>query len=300
MSRAEEILYAVANGESYSMTTADKISHAHLNILKVAWQKDHDDLVLHKNAVDLLREELTNLCSLTELQTIRGDLGILFSNNTDDPHSFVDAVERSLPREYMEAIRLKCCVRSGDSWILIGSQQPVFRVKDNALDNAVRSMSANNIYHLQQLVSCNSESGSILGDGGVCVLPVFPMVCFWLLESETVRTEGLQNFSSRRFVSMIPKGSNDQNSQSRLFNGSSGNGSNVSNGIYGSYGNNIGDDGESQGESAYRAAVFLTGGFFPVLEAASQYCMSSLVRHLEGQRVGATVSAQHCVTPSCF
>ena len=282
MSRADEIVHAAPNSGDYStMTTADKLSHTHLNLLKVAWQKDHDDLQLHKDAVDQLREELSNLCSLTDLQTIRGDLGILFTNNTENPHSFVDAIERSLPREYMEAIRLRCCIRSGDSWIIIGSDNPVQRLKDTAFDNAVSSMAANNIYHLKQLASSSVDNKNILGgDGsGVCVLPVFPMVCFWLLESEIARREGLQNFKSRRFVSMIP------NSPSGFHRRNGGNG----NGINGEDRDLI-DNTDDEGEGVYRAAVFLTGGFYPVLEAASQFCMSSLVHHLEGQQLDATVS----------
>ena len=268
------------------MTTADKICHVHLNSLKVAWQKDHDDLLIHKSAVNQLRAELSNLCSLTDLQTIRGDLGILYSSNTENPHSFVDAIERSLPREYMESVKLKCCVRSGDSWIILASEQPIQRLKDSAFDNAVSSMASSNIYHLKQLMPSSKDTNILGRDSiGVCVLPVFPMVCFWLLESEIVENTRLTPSNSRKFVPLIPNSSNGQN-QNQNQNQNQRHSRQYCEGNR----NEERDSVENECERAYRAAIFLTGGFYPVLEAASQYCMSSLVHYLEGQQLNETVS----------
>ena len=265
-------------------TTAEIISHVHMNSLKVAWQRDHDDLIIHKGTMDQLRVELSNLCSLSDLQTIRGDLGILFSNNMKNPHSFVDAIERSLPRELIGSVGLKCCVRSGDSWIILGSEEPIQRLTDSAFDNAVSSMTPSNIYHLKQLIS-PSKDHSILGPDsiGVCVLPVCSMVCFWLIESEILKNTGLSSFNTRKFVSMRPTNFIRQSqiqSQSQSQSGwpSRDNGNEVRVSV------------ENEGEAAYRAAIFLSGGFYPVLEAASQYCMSSLVNFLESQQMNDTVS----------
>ena len=82
-------------------------------------------------------------------------------------------------------------------------------------------------------------------------------------------------------MSMIP------NSPSGFHRRNSGNGN--GSGINGEERDQI-DNTDDEGEGVYRAAVFLTGGFYPVLEAASQFCMSSLVHHLEGQQLDATVS----------
>ena len=262
--------------EACAGTTAEMISHVHLNSLKVAWQRDHDDLINHKGTMDQLRVELSNLCSLTDLQTIRGDLGILFSNNMKNPHSFVDAIERSLPRVYIESVGLKCCVRSGDSWIILGSEQPIQRLTDSAFDNAVSSMTPSNIYHIEQLIS-PSKDHRILGRDsiGVCVVPVCPMVCFWLLESKILKSTDLSPFNSRKLVSMRPNNFGRQSLSGRF--SKSGR-------------NEIRESVENEGEAAYRAAIFLTGGFYPVLEAASQYCMSSLVNFLESQQMDDTAS----------
>eukprot|EP00596_Hydrurales_sp_CCMP1899_P007859 CAMPEP_0119049680 /NCGR_PEP_ID=MMETSP1177-20130426/65860_1 /TAXON_ID=2985 /ORGANISM="Ochromonas sp, Strain CCMP1899" /LENGTH=42 /DNA_ID= /DNA_START= /DNA_END= /DNA_ORIENTATION= len=41
------------------MTTADRLSHTHLNLLKLAWQKDRDELQLQKSTEDQLNEDIS-------------------------------------------------------------------------------------------------------------------------------------------------------------------------------------------------------------------------------------------------
>jgi hypothetical protein len=284
MSRTEDIRFAIPEDDDYSMgTPADRLALTHLKLVKTAWQRDQKELKLQIGAVDQLREELSNLCSVTELQTIRGDMGILFTNNTKNPNSFVDYIEQLLPRDYLGGIRLKCCLRSGESWIIVGSDHSVRRLTDTAFDHAVSTMEVSRVYHIKQLMtlSINNDFGG--ENDGVLVVPVFPMICFWLLEKETVNPEGIQYYNPRRFVSMIPSAEKMNESFQNCTQ------SNFQSDFQSSCSTRrISPDEEM--ERIYRAAVFLTGTFFSVLEDASQYCISSLVYSIEGQQLDASVS----------
>lgn len=97
-------------------------------------------------------------------------------------------------------------------------------------------MKIGNIYNLKQL----SLSDSLGDDLGVYVLPVFPMVCMWVIDDPVI-------------------------SQSRLYSAD--------------------DSCTEESGIIYEAASFLNETFFPVLEVASKYCMSSLVQQLENQKI---------------
>lgn len=300
MSRTEDIRFASLEDDDYSSgTAANRLAHTHLKLVKTAWQKDQRELKAQIGAVDQLREELSNLCSVTELQTIRGDMGILFSNNAKNPNSFVDFVEHLLPRDYLGGVRLKCCLRSGESWIIVGSDHSVRRLTDTAFDHAVSNMEVNRIYHIKQLMSLSTYQANDFGDedDGVLVVPVFPMICFWLLEKEAVNLEGIQYYNPRRFVSIIPS-ADKMNRNSQGYSPNS-----IQNELQNSIQNSSSSRGISTDEEVeriYRAAVFLTGTFFSVLEDASQYCISSLVYSIEGQQLDASVRnmiPKYCITP---
>jgi hypothetical protein len=292
MSRTEDIRFAIPEDDDYSLgTAADRLAHTHLKLVKTAWQRDQEELKVQINAVDQLREELSNLCSVTELQIIRGDMGILFSNNTRNPNSFVDFIEHLLPRHYLGGIRLKCCLRSGESWIIVGSDNSVRRLTDAAFDHAVSTMEVSRIYHIKQLMTLSDNIANDFGgeNGGVLVVPVFPMICFWLLEKETVNPEGIQYHNPRRFVSMIPTA--ESINESSHINSQI----NFQNDFPNSY-NSGRISADEELERIYRAAVFLTGTFFSILEDASQYCISSLVNRIEGHQLDASVSNSFCIT----
>jgi Fe2+ or Zn2+ uptake regulation protein len=107
------------NDPDYSvMTTADRLSHTHLNLLKLAWQKDRDELEIQKSIEDQLNEDISALISVKNVLSLKADLGLLHSNNIEDSHVFVEFMMGSLPPEFN--VQLKCVVRSGDSWITIG------------------------------------------------------------------------------------------------------------------------------------------------------------------------------------
>lgn len=100
------------------MSTADKLSHTHLNLLKQAWQKDRDELQIQKTVVDHLNEDISTLISVKKIISLKADLGLLYSNNTENSHVFIQFLIESLPPRFV--VSLKCCIRSGDSWICIG------------------------------------------------------------------------------------------------------------------------------------------------------------------------------------
>ena len=274
MSRTEDNRFAIPEDDDNSVGTAtDRLAHTHLRLVKIAWERDQRDLKVQKGAVDQLREELSNLCSVNELQTIRGDMGILFSNNTKNPNFFVEFIERLLPKDYLGGVTLKCCLRSGESWIIVSSDHSVRRLTDTAFDHAVSTMEAKRIYHLKQLLALSINDATDFGgeNGGVFVVPVFPMICFWLLEKETSKPEGIQHYNPRGFVSLYPNIDYMKETSQNSYDS----GGNIE---------------EEEIERIYRAAVFLTGTFFSVLEAASHYCMSSLVHSIEGQQLDESVS----------
>jgi hypothetical protein len=259
------------------MTTADRLVHSHLNLLKSVWQADQRELEIQSNFITQLREELANACSDTELQTIRCDMGILFSSDTKNPRSFVRSVEKLVPEQCLSGLELKCCIRSGQSWITVGSGSTFHRLTDVAFDSAVSIMVTDNVYHLKQLVTY-SHGEAILSsydDVGVFVVPVLSLACFWLIERETTKSKSVHD---------------DQNSDT----------------IYNTYAKNKSykdipqkgtdrsvTDVEDDVAQLYRAAIFLRSRYFSVLETASWYCMSSLVQSLESQKLQDMVRFVH-------
>ena len=260
-------------GDHFTGTTANKLVSAHLKQVRSAWQDDQNELERERDAANALRNEMAVIISATELQTLRGDMGILFSSNTKNPCCFVDSVERLLPEGFLNFLKLKCCIRSGNSWIIVGINDSIQRVSDSAFDQSVSSMQTNNIYQLKQIAT---EPGSMFNQleddaTGTFVVPVFPSACLWLLSSNSVKSDDHQNFSPSRYSTLISHGSQSRHIKSdRPLNSA----------------NSI----EDRISKMLRAAGFLSGTFFSVLEAASQYCMSSLVHYLESQQVDATVS----------
>ena len=251
------------------MTTADRLVHSHLNLLKSVWQADQRELEIQNNVVTQLREELANACSDTELQTIRGDMGILFSSDTKNPRSFVRLVEKLVPEQYLGGVELKCCIRSGQSWIIVGCDSTFHRLTDAAFDSAISIMVTNNVYHLKQLVAYSHGEAMLSNhdDVGVFVVPVLSLVCFWLIERETTKSKSVHN---------------NQNSDT----------------VYDTYEKNTSykdipqkdtdrsvTDIEDDVAQLYRVAIFLRSRYFSVLETASWYCMSSLVQSLESQKL---------------
>jgi hypothetical protein len=100
------------------MTTAERLSHTHLNLLKVAWQKDRDELQLQKSIEVQLNEDISALISVKNMLSLKADLGLLHSDNIENSHIFVEFMMGSLLPEFN--VHMKCVMRSGDSWITIG------------------------------------------------------------------------------------------------------------------------------------------------------------------------------------
>ena len=266
-------------GDQSTGTTADKLVSAHLRLVKSAWQDDQNELEKEKDTANALRNEIALMTSVTELQTLRGDMGILFSSNTKNPCCFVDSIGRLLPEDFLDFLRLKCCIRSGNSWIIVGIKDSIRRVFDSAFDHSVSSMQANNVYELKQVArEADGASNQSEDDATITfVVPVFPSACLWLLESisaDSAKSIDLYNFSPSRYSTLISHGSQSRHIKSDRPLSS---------------GNSI----EDRIARMLRAAGFLSGTFFSVLEAASQFCMSSLLHYLECQQTDAMVSWRH-------
>lgn len=251
------------------MTTADRLVHSHLNLLKSVWQADQRELEIQSNVVTQLREELANACSDTEIQTIRGDMGILFSSDTKNPRSFVRSVEKLVPEQYLSGVELKCCIRSGQSWIIVGSDSTFHRLTDSAFDSAVSIMVTDNVYHLKQLITYSNGEAMLLNhdDVGVFVVPVLSLACFWLIERETAKPKCLHsNQNSNTIYDTYEKNSINEHMHQKDTD-------------------RCVTDIDDDVAQIYRVAIFLRSRFFSVLETASWYCMSSLVQSFESQKL---------------
>ena len=251
------------------MTTADRLVHSHLNLLKSVWQADQRELEIQSNVVTQLREELANACSDTELQTIRGDMGILFSSDTKNPRSFIRSVEKLVPEQCLSGVKLKCCIRSGQSWIIVGCDSTFHRLTDAAFDSAISIMMTDNVYHLKQRVIYSHGEAMLSShdDVGVFFVPVLSLACFWLIEREASKSRSLHDnqnsdsihdtYEKNTIHKHIPQKGTDRSVT------------------------DIADDPAH----LYRVAIFLRSRYFSVLETASWYCMSSLVQSLENQKL---------------
>ena len=260
-------------GDHFTGTTANKLVSAHLKQVKSAWQDDQHELERERDAANALRNEIAVIVSATELQTLRGDMGILFSSNIKNPCCFVGSIASLLPEDLAGFLQLKCCIRSGNSWIIVGINDSIQRVSDSAFDHSVSSMQTSNVYQLKQIATERDSMSNHSEDDvtGAFVVPVFPSACIWLLESISERSNDHHNFSPSRHSTLISHGSHGRRQKSdRLLSSA-----------------NVIEDRIAK---MLRAAGFLSGTFFPVLEAASQYCMSSLLHYLECQQIDATVS----------
>jgi hypothetical protein len=251
------------------MTTADRLVHSHLNLLKSVWQADQRELEIQSNVLTKFREELANACSDTELQTIRGDMGILFSSDTKNPRSFVRSVKKLVPEQFLGGVELKCCIRSGQSWIIVGCDSSFHRFTDAAFDSAISIMVTDNVYRLKQRVTYSHGEAMLSShdDVGVFVVPVLSLACFWLIEREITKSKSLHDnqnsdaihdaYEENTSYKDIPQEDTDRSVT----------------------------DTEDEVAQLHRVAIFLRGRYFSVLETASWYCMSSLVQSLESQKL---------------
>lgn len=177
--------------------TANDISGATIHSLKMAWKQDNEDLLIQKQLVDKLNSKLFDVLAINDLQTAIHQIGLLFSYNNSSPHILVQAVQNTLPDIYTDLIRLKCCIKSGESWFIIDSEGVVEKLRDNAFNNAVRSMTVNSIYNLKQLMSSSSQNNNTTN---VYILPIYLNVCFWFIEEKENDELKYRRLSARHTV----------------------------------------------------------------------------------------------------
>ena len=169
------------------ITTADKISKAHIGVMRVVWQKDRDDLNKKRQECQSLTNEIMNLNAEIEFQQVTNQLHMLQASESKHPSSFVDFMRSLISTEFRDMISLQCCVRSGNLWIVVdathatNSSSAMTKIRDESFDNVLRSLDVGNIYHMQQLVPSEIMSTSSAKSGSFYVVPVFPSLCVWLV-----------------------------------------------------------------------------------------------------------------------
>ena len=170
------------------ITTADKISKAHIGVMRVVWQKDRDDLNKKRQECQSLTNEIANLNAELDFQNVTNQLHMLHGSESKHPSSFVDFMRSLLSTEFRDMISLQCCVRSGNLWIVVdathatnSSSSSMTKIRDESFDNVLRSLDVGNIYHMQQLVPSEIMSTTSAKSGSFYVVPVFPSLCVWLV-----------------------------------------------------------------------------------------------------------------------
>ena len=168
------------------ITTADKISKAHIGVMRVVWQKDRDDLNKKRQECQSLTNEIASLNAELDFQNVQNQLNMLYGSDSKHPSSFVDFMRSLLATEFRDMISLQCCVRSGNLWIVVdatnsSSSSSMTKIRDESFDNVLRSLDVGNIYHMQQLIPTEIMSASSGKSGSFYVVPVFPSLCVWLV-----------------------------------------------------------------------------------------------------------------------
>ena len=245
-------------GNGGPITSADKISKAHIGVMRVVWQKDRDDLNKKRQECQSLTNEIATLNAELDFQNIQNQLNLLYCSDSKHPSSFVDFMRSLISNEFRDMISLQCCVRSGNLWIVVdathmtnSSSSSMTKIRDESFDNVLRSLDVGNIYHMQQLVPTEIMSTTSAKSGSFYVVPVFPSLCVWLVSKN----------SPSPVIAVMDNNNNNNNDNT--------------------------DD-----TLPYAAATALKDQYFPMLESVSQYCISTVVKELEERRAATALLVQ--------
>ena len=108
------------------MSTSEHLTMQHVNQLKSAWKREHDDHMAEKDMnqrlnanVNDLRAELEDARIQIEIERAKGELGVLSTCNVGKPDVLVNALTEILPALPKASMCLSACIRVGDSWVCL-------------------------------------------------------------------------------------------------------------------------------------------------------------------------------------
>jgi hypothetical protein len=161
---------------SSDVSTSEHLTMQHVNQLKSAWKREHDDHMAEKDMnqrlnvnVNDLRAELEEACIRIEIERAKGELGVLSTCNVGKPDVLVNALTEILPALPKASICLSACIRVGDSWVCL---EAVYDTLDDYkesggavttyLDDMAHDLHRTKYYNLSQLDMNSSVTSELM------------------------------------------------------------------------------------------------------------------------------------------
>ena len=158
------------------MSTSEHLTMQHVNQLKSAWKREHDDHMAEKDMnqrlnanVNDLRAELEDARIQIEIERAKGELGVLSTCNVGKPDVLVNALTEILPALPKASMCLSACIRVGDSWVCLEAAHDTlddYKESTSAvttyLDDMAHDLHRTKYYNLSQLDMNNGVTSELM------------------------------------------------------------------------------------------------------------------------------------------